>query len=200
MKDTYGPFIADASKNLEEISVANGEGDASGNEMSECKNEEGVLPDTEAGARASGEPQAGDTEGVTSSWVIIDGEGATVDPMSQEQGDDALDESDGAAGGGVQAENSEGVGASGMDASKQAGDHGDTEAPCGKRTIAPQGPGGLLQGTSDPLLRGASGASAEGMQSERSDHVDAGANFAAGKNQIKRGVSGPGKRAFPSRG
>lgn len=200
MKDTYGPFITDASKNLVEISVADGEGDAPGDETSECKNEERVLPDSAAGARGGGEPQPDDTEGVTTSWVIVDREGATVDPMPQEQGDDALDDSDGATGGGVQAENSEKVGASGMDAGKQAGDNSDTEASCGKRPIAQQGPGDLLRGVSDPLPRGVSDASAEGMQSDRSDHVDAGAKIADGKDQIKRRISGAGKHAFPSKG
>ena len=45
MKDTYWPFLADASKNLQEYPVTDGEDDASGNKMSERKID-GVLLDS----------------------------------------------------------------------------------------------------------------------------------------------------------
>ena len=187
--------MADASKNLQEYRVTDGEDDASGNEMSERKID-GVLPDSAEDAGESRESRPDETKGVAPSGVTLEGEGATLDPMSQEQGDDTLDESVGATGGDIQAENSERTGASGIDSGEQKGGHGDTEAAYGKRTIARQGVDGVLRGASDALPRGAPGPASEGMQS---DNVDTGANFAAGKKQIKRGASATGERAFPSR-
>ncbi|CAM9201435.1 unnamed protein product [Laminaria digitata] len=197
-QDTYGPFIADASKNLQEHRVTDAEDIASGYEMLESPNE-GVLPNSKEGGscggvrsngKESGQSQPDEMEGVAPSGVALEEKGVTVDPMSQDQGDDGtLDESLAATGGGTQAENSEQTGASTIGSSKQTGDNGDAEAPDRARTIAQQGAGGLVRGTNDPLPRDAPGVSSEGMQS---DHVDTGATVADGKDKVKLGVSASG--------
>ena len=139
------------------------------------KSKGAVSTSKRGNAEESEKSQPNETGDVAPSEVTLEEKGVTDDPMLQEEEDDTLDTSAGATRGGIQAENSEGMGASTIGAGRRKGGSSDKEAPYRKGRIA----------------------EGSGMQS---GDMNTGATLATGKDQIERGGAAPGERAFPFRG